>query len=188
MKEVTIRAQETYHMPNLCCACGEPAGTAKLTARSASRGGRMLNLAFPLCDSCARVYARIHRRRRNAFLIGLGVSLFLCIAAFALSRVLEGNPSPALDTILGGVIVLVPVAVIGALIAPWLMVILGLDPETRRTFRNVSNGAKIKRYDPDVFGRGGHVTLTFNDETFTTRFIEMNTGVVLPGRMGKENR
>jgi hypothetical protein len=85
-------------------------------------------------------------------------------------------------------IVLVPVAVIGALIAPWLMVILGLDPETRRTFRNVSNGAKIKRYDPDVFGRGGHVTLTFNDETFTTRFIEMNTGVVLPGRMGKENR
>ena len=184
MKEVTIRAQETYHMPNLCCTCGEPAGTAKLTARSASRGGRMLNLAFPLCDSCAQVYARIHRRRRNAFLIGLGLSLFLCIATFALSRVLEANPSPTLDTILGVLIILVPVALVGALVAPWLMVTLGIDPETRGTFRNVSNGAKIKRYDPDVFGRGGHVTLVFNNETFIKRFVEMNTGVVLPGRMG----
>lgn len=186
MNEVTIRAQETYRTPNLCCACGEPAGTAKLTARSASRGGRMLNLAFPLCDSCAHVYARIHRRRRNVFLIGLGVSLVLCIAAFALSQVLEGTPNPTLDTILGGLIILVPVAVVGALVAPWLMVALGLDPETRSTFRDVSDGAKIKRYDPDVFGRGGHVTLTFNDETFTERFVEMNTGVVLPGRMGNK--
>lgn len=184
MKDITIRAQETYRMPNLCCACGEPAGTAKLTARSASRGGRILHLAFPLCDSCAHLYARIHRRRRNTFLIGLGVSLFLCIAAFALSQVLEGNPSPTLDTILGGLVILVPVAGVGALIAPWLIVTLGLDPETRKTFRRVANSAKIKRYDPDVFGKGGHVTLSFNDETFTERFMEMNTGVVLPGRIG----
>lgn len=186
MKDVTIRAQEVYQTPNLCCACGAPAGTAKLTARSASRGGRMLNLAFPLCDSCAQVYARVHRRRRNAFVIGLGVSLFLCIATFALSRVLEANPSPTLDTALGVLIILVPVALVGALVAPWLLVVLGLDPETRRTFRSVSEGAKIKRYDPDVFGRGGHVTLSFNDETFTERFVEMNTGVVLPGRMGNK--
>lgn len=182
---VTIRLQEHYAMPPVCCACGMPAGTAKLTASASSaRKGRVLNLAFPLCDPCAATFATVQRRRRISCLGGVALSLLMCLLAFGLSRLLLATPSTFLDTLLGILLVLLPLIVLGTVLAQWLVSVIGLSRQERETYRLVSKGATIRRYDPSDVGVG-YITLAFVNEEFADRFQEMNTGVVTSGPFGR---
>jgi hypothetical protein len=187
METVTIRIQDHYAMPPICCACGAPAGSAKLTASaSKARSGRILHLAFPLCDPCATTFATVHRRRRVSCLGGLALSLFMCLLAFGLSRLLQTTSSTLLDSLLGVLIILLPLVILGTLLAQWLVSIVGLSREERATYRLASKGATIRRYDPNELGVG-YVTLGFANEEFADRFQEMNQGIVTAGRVGQSD-
>ena len=82
MQVVTIRRQDHYKMPQVCCACGEPAESGRLMASGSSRSSmRFVNLSFPLCDRCAQQAKIVNRRRRIARWVGLGNILLLSIVA-----------------------------------------------------------------------------------------------------------
>jgi hypothetical protein len=184
METVTIRLQEQYVMPGVCCACGEPAGTGKLTTSGFSRGsGRVLNLSFPLCDRCALLSEMVNRRRRIGRWMTLGASLFVCVA-LGVPQAFEVVPGTSVYTFLGSLIVLVPLALLGMLAAQSLASVVGLEHEVRETFRRVSKAVGIKRYDTDPLG-GGYVTLAFDNEQFADLFQQRNVGIVLPGRLGQ---
>lgn len=184
METVTIRLQDQYVMPQVCCACGAPAGTGKLTTSGFSRGsGRFLNLAFPLCDRCARLSEMVNRRRRASRLVALGVCLFLCVA-LGLPQALGAVPGTSVYTLLGSLIVLAPLALVGMLAAQWFASVVGLEREVRDTFRRVSRAVGIERYDTNPLG-DGYVTLAFGNEQFADLFQKTNVGVVLPGGLGQ---
>jgi hypothetical protein len=180
METVTIRLQDQYVMPEVCCACGAPAGTGKLTTSGFSRGsGRFLNLTFPLCDRCARLSEMVNRRRRTSRWVALGVSLFLCVA-LGLPQTLEAVPGTSVYTFLESLIVLAPLALVGMLAAQSFASVVGLEREVRDTFRRVSRAVGIEHYDTDPLG-DGYVTLAFGNEQFADLFQKINVGVVLPG-------
>jgi len=184
MEIVTIRQQDQYVLPKVCCACGAPAESGRLLASGSSRSSaRFVNLFFPLCDRCAHLSAIVSRRRRIIRWAGLGLSLLASIAGLGISYVLGAIPDISLFTFLGSLTIFVPLALLGTLIAQWLVSVVGLNREVRETFRRVSKAAKVKRYDADVLG-GGYITLAFVNEHFADLFQQMNTGVVLPGRLG----
>jgi len=182
METVTIRLQDQYAMPSVCCACGAPAGAGRLVKSGSSWSqGKVLNLSFPLCDRCALLSKTLNRRRRVSCLAGLALSLLLCTATFAISWAFE--PGDQLDAVLGSLIVLTPLALVGTLIAQWLVTVVGVDRAAGRTYRRVLRAVKVRRYDPDMFG-GGYITLTFANDHFADLFREMNVGVVMPGGVG----
>lgn len=184
METVTIRLRDQFSMPPVCCACGAPRGTASLMiSRSSLREARFLNLAFPLCDRCARLSSIVVRRRRMTALAGLGLSLLFCVFAFGLSQVFGVAAGDPLDDLIGVLAVVGFVALAGTLVAQWLVSVVGLAPETRRAHRLVSKAVRVMRYDPDSLG-GGYVTFAFGNADFAEQFQRMNTGVVLPGRGG----
>ena len=185
MEIVTIRRQDHYAMPKVCCACGEPAESRRLMASGSSRGGvRFVNLSFPLCNRCAQLAKTVNQRRRTARWIGLGVVLFLVVVAVIASYASEAIPDTSFFTLLGGVIILAPVALLGIWIAQWLASNVGLNREVRRAFRRVLKAVKIRRYDVDMWGEG-HITFAFINAHFADLFQEMNTGVVLSGKLGE---
>ena len=184
METVTIRLQDQYVMPNVCCACGAPAGAGKLTTSGFSRGSmRFVNLSFPLCDRCARLSEMVNRRRRNSRLAALGLSLFLC-AVLTIPQAFEVVPGTSVYTFLGSLIILVPLVLLGTLAAQWFASVVGLGHEVRKTFRRVSKAVGIRRYDTNPLG-DGYITLAFGNEQFADLFQETNVGVVLPGRLGQ---
>lgn len=184
METVTIRHQGQYSMPKICCACGSPAESGKLMISGSSRGlVRFVNLSFPLCNQCAHVSQAINRRRRTARRIGLSIVLFLIIGATAVSYASAAIPDISLFTLLGGLIPLAPLIVLEIWAAQWLASNVGLDREVRRAFRRVLKAVRINRYDVNIMG-DGHITFEFINEQFADLFQKMNTGVVLPGKMG----
>jgi len=181
---ITIRMQDHFTMPRLCCACGAPSGTAKLKASGVSRAeGRFVNLFFPVCDQCATVYHTAGQRRRRIFLVGVALSLVLCVVAFVLSSVVETGPDTFLDSFLGGLMFLAPAVLILTLAAQWLLPIILLGSDARKIYRRVGAAVHVKRYDPDLY-QGGYITLAFANEEFADQFQRMNIGVVGPGRQG----
>lgn len=169
-------------MPRICCACGEPAGTATLTASGAGRGAaRFSKYRFPVCDRCAVLFSTVHRRRRMSCLFGLGLSLVMCIVAAFLAQRVGETAWSALDPLVGVLLALAGITVVAALVVQWLVGVVGLEREAREIYRRVSEAVQVKRYDPGVVD-SGYVTLAFVSQEFAQRFEEMNAGVVMPGR------
>ncbi len=185
METVTIRHQDQYAMPKVCCACGEPSGSGKLMASGSSGGGsRFVNFSFPLCDRCAQLAKIVNRRRRGARWVGLGVVLVLAIVAVVVSNASETISDVSFFTLLSGLIIIAPFALLGVWIAQWVASNAGLNRDVRRAFKRVSKAVKIKRYDIPTWEKG-YITFAFVDEQFADHFQEMNTGVVLPGKLGE---
>jgi hypothetical protein len=183
METVTIRHQGQYSMPKICCACGSSAESGKLMISGSSRGlVRFVNLSFPLCNPCAHLSQAINRRRKMARWIGLSIVLFLTIGVIAVSYASAAIPDISLFTLLGGLMPLAPFIVLEIWAAQWLASNIGLNREARQAFRRVLKAVKIKRYDVNVLG-DGHITFEFINERFADLFQEMNTGVVLPGKV-----
>ena len=185
METVTIRRQDHYTMPRVCCACGAPAESGRLMTSGYSRGGvGFVNLSFPLCDRCALISKTINRRRSIARWAGLVSALVLVIVVSGIASVSGALQDISLFTFLGSIAILVPLALLGILIAQWLVSIVGLTSEVRKTFARVARAVKIKAYDADMWGEG-YITFVFVDELFANRFRQMNRGVVLPGKLSK---
>lgn len=185
MQVVTIRRQDHYKMPKVCCACGEPAESGRLMASGSSKSSmRFVNFSFPLCDRCAQQAKIVNQRRRCSRRVGLGIILFLSIVA-----IIGSYGSPMISdfsffTFLGGLIFLVPLVVIVMWIAQWLASNVSLDREVRSAFQRVSKAIKIRHDDVDMWGKG-YITFTFLNERFADLFQKMNTGVVLPGKLNE---
>jgi len=117
-------------------------------------------------------------------LIGLGLSVLLCAAALGTFQASEVIPPVIpMDDLLGGLTVLALLALLGTLVAQWLVPVVGVTREVRTAYRRVSRAVNVRRYDPDVLG-GGYVTFAFGNREFADRFQEMNGGVVSAGRVG----
>ncbi len=184
METVTIRYQDQYTMPKVCCACGEPVGVGRLLVSGASGGGgRLVNFSFPLCDRCAQLAETVNQRRRTARRIGLGIVLFLSIVAVVVSYASNVISGFTFFTFLSGAIFFIPAALLGMGIAQWLASNVSLDRQVSQSFRRVAKAVKVKRYDTNMWGKKGHITFRFVNDQFADLFQEMNTGVVLPGKL-----
>ncbi len=176
MHVVTIRRQDHYKMPQVCCACGEPAESGRLMASGSSRGSmRFVNLSFPLCDRCAQRAKTVNQRRKVARWVGLGAVLCLSIVAVIVSHVSETISDFSFFDFLSSLVILAPFALLGMWIAQWLASNIGLEREVRLAFSRVSKAIQIKRYDVDMWEEG-HITFEFINEHFADLFQEMNTG------------
>ena len=185
METVTIRHKDQYAMPKICCACGDPSGSGKLMASGSSRGGsRFFNFSFPLCDRCAQVAKIVNQRRRVARWVGLGVVLVLGIVAVIVSAASGMISNVSFFTLLSGLIIVAPFALLGMWIAQWLASNTGLDQDVSQVFKRITRAVKVKRYDVTSWDKG-YITFTFIDERFADLFQEMNTGVVLSGKLGE---
>lgn len=185
MEVVTIRRQDHYKMPQVCCACGESAESGRLMASGSSRGGmRFVNLSFPLCNRCAQLAKIVNRRRKTARWVGLGIVLFLSIVAVVASLISETISDFSFFTFLGSLVILAPLALLGMWVAQWLASNVSLDREVRLAFKRVSKAIKIRRYDVDMWGEG-YITFAFINKHFADLFQEMNTGVVLSGKLSE---
>ncbi len=184
METVTIRHQNQYTMPKLCCSCGEAVGVGRLLVSGASRGGPMLlNFSFPLCDRCAQLAETVNQRRRNARRIGLGIVLFLGIVAIVVSYASGGISGFTFFTFLSGAIIFIPLALLGMGIAQWLASNVNLDRKVSQSFRRVAKAVRVKRFDAAMLGGKEYITFMFVNEQFADLFQEMNTGVVLSGKL-----
>lgn len=191
MEEVTVRKQDQYAMPRLCCACGAPAGTQTLSATHWPIWGKyIVSLPFPLCDQCALANATVDRRREIGCFGALGLSILLCAAAFGMVSIVEGSPGTLLEWLVGGLVILAPLTLLGGFIVgfdwPIGRWIVSLRPkELRHTYRRVSRAVRMKRYAAG-FIRGGRITFVFGNEQFANLFKQMNAGAVLDekGRRG----
>ena len=184
METVTIRHQDQYTMPKVCCACGEPVGLGRLLVSGASRGGtQLVNFSFPLCDGCAQLAETVNRRRRTARWVGLGVVLFLSLVVAVVAYASDAVLGFSFFTFLSGLIFLIPAVLLGVGIAQWLASNVSLDRQVSQSFRRVAKAVRVNRFDVDTWGKKGYVTFTFANDQFADLFQEMNTGVVLPGKL-----
>jgi len=185
METVTIRRQDHYTMPKVCCACGAPAESGRLMTSGYSKSGvGFVNFSFPLCDRCALLSKTINRRRSTARRAGLASTLLLITAVSGIASVSGALQDVSLFTFLGGLAILAPLALLGILIAQCLVSTVGLTSEVRRTFQRVAKAVKIKAYDADMWGEG-YITFAFVNEPFADLFRQMNQGVILPGKLSK---
>jgi hypothetical protein len=172
MEEITVHVRDSFAVPQLCCACGGPAGNKTLSAsRSVTRGRRWESIAlrFPLCDACERATAAasrtVHRRQAIGFLAGVGLAAPLCLLATAAFEV-----SPIL-----GAATLALLALLGGLVGRWLA--WQWPRHLRDTYIRRCRAVRVTRYQPGLFGRG-RATLAFTNSAFASAFRQMNRDAV----------
>jgi hypothetical protein len=180
METVILRLKDQYAMPPVCCACGAPAGVERLGV-SAGTSRRSVSISFPLCDRCAHATSMVERRRRISCWGALGLSAFLCVGAIGTGIALgvdSDTASVSLDNLIGGLLLLAVLTLVTGLVIQWLVSIIGLAPEVRRAYKQVSKAARIKSYEPGFIGRG-YITFALRNDRFADLFKEMNAEAVV---------
>jgi hypothetical protein len=189
MEEVTLRLKDQYAMPLVCCACAAPAGAGGLGV-SAGTSRRSVSISFPLCARCAHANSTIERRRRIGCWGALGLSVFLCVGAIGIEMAFGVDSDTAgisLDNhVIGGLLLLLAVLTLAAgLVIQWLTPTIGLAPEVRQAYKQVSKAARIKSYRPGYIGRG-YITFALRNDQFAALFREINAEAVVeitPGEL-----
>ncbi len=189
MHVVTVRRQNEYGMPAICCACAQPAGSDKLTVSGANFSAprsRYVELHFPLCDRCATVYRAVKRRKNIGFGVCLGLSMLLCGAAFAIPSTLQASNGNRLAIVSEVLLVLAGLMLIGGLIFRSIAVSVGDESQNAsEIYRRVANAAKIRHIEAAYTGRlrrSEFMSLAFGNEEFARLFRRMNVAVVWTNR------
>ena len=186
MHIVTLRRQREYGMPGLCCACGATAGAARLavsTDDATSLRRRVIELHFPLCDSCAQVHGSITRCRAIAALVGTWLSAALCGAGFLVPSIVPAASSNAFAWLTEACLLAAVAALIGMLIYRDTRA-LDAGDGSRDVYRRTVHAVKIRHVGIAMrrADRAELVRLSFGNDDFGRLFRRMNTAVVWTDR------
>lgn len=165
MEAIKLQIVSEYKMPPLCCACGAPAGKARLKVYATSIWRRLpYGLYVPLCDRCVLAYNAVDQRRRAGCWIGLLLALLLGAAAL-----LSGGTRPWTNVLA----VLSVLAIVGGIIA--FLILPGLLPRgLRAPYRQVAHAAQIRHYSPSGLLGEGSMVLYLAQPAFAEQFLMLN--------------
>ena len=185
MHVVTVRRQNEYGMPTICCACAQPAGGERLTVSGANFSAprsRYVELHFPLCDRCVTVYRTLNRRKNIGFGVCLGLSVLLCGAAFVIPSTLQVSSGNRLAIFSEILLVLAGLTLIGGLIFRAIAVSIGNESQNAgEIYRQVANAVKIRHIEAVYtrrLRRSEFISLAFGNQEFARLFRRMNAAVV----------
>ena len=165
MDSIKLHIVSEYKMPPLCCACGAPAGRARFKVYAPSTWGRRpYSLEVPLCDSCARTYEAVDRRRRVGCWVGLPLALLLGLAA-----ILSGGVAPW-STVLA---ILAFLAIAGG-IAAFLALPRLFPRDLRVPYERAVHAVQIRRYSPAGLLGEGSMILQLAQPAFAEQFRLLN--------------
>lgn len=159
--KIKVRPKQTVQFPGICVHCAQPAAETLLVRKRVSRTTRLIDV--PVCSDCAKQLQRKSMEEERFGQLKYVISaLALLVTLFALYLVLP----PSLPAVLRWLLALSGSLLITAVLYNFI------QHKIKETYvpekKAVLNAARIETFSWRA------TTFTFENDTFSQRFVELN--------------